>query len=67
MDREGFEYLDSEFQKEMSEAKKRIHDKYHQQFLQKQYLGTREMKAQARAKDRADMQAQIQKELEEER
>lgn len=67
MDKEGFELIDAEFQKEMSEAKKRIHDKHHQQFLQKQYLGTREMKAQARAKDRADMQAIIQKELDEER
>lgn len=67
MDKEGFKLIDAEFQKEMNEAKKRIHDKYHQQFLQKQYVGTREMKAQARAKDRADMQDTIRKELEEER
>lgn len=63
MDKKGFDLVDQQYQHELSVAKQKITQKWQGYYANKQYVGTPEMQAKARANDNAQMRQKINAEL----
>lgn len=59
MDREGFDLIDQQYQKELIEAKRKATEKWSDEYLKKVYIGSKEMQKRARAHDEKELQEKI--------
>ena len=63
-DKEGFELIDQQYQKELKEIHRRITEKWNMEYMKKVYVGNKEMQAKAKAHDNDMLQKKINSELE---
>lgn len=63
MDKKGFDLIDRSYQHEMAGHKQKITEKWQGFYANKQYVGTPEMQAKARANDNAQMKQRINAEI----
>ncbi len=63
-DREGFELIDQQYQKEIKDIQRKITEKWNIEYMKKIYVGDKDMQAQAKAHDNDMLQKKINSELE---
>ena len=63
MDKQGFDLIDKQYQHELAGHQQKITEKWNAYYANKQYVGTPEMQAKARANDNREKQQRINAEL----